>query len=158
MTRFARLLLAASIALAPAAAFAGPSEDAFLAKLPGIWKGKGTITGSESGTVDCTLTIRQRTVGLNFSVKCDVTEFGQQSFSGVISYNDAKGQYEAKSSGGEVTVGKKKGNAVVFDGKMKGIAVGTSIMTVSASKVTVDTKVRRPGGDGDIKSYIELKR
>ena len=27
-----------------------------------------------------------------------------------------------------------------------------------ASKVTVDTKVRRPGGSGDITSFIELKR
>jgi hypothetical protein len=159
MTRLTRVLLAAAIVLAPSAAFAGPTEDAFLGKLPGVWKGKGTITGSETGSVDCTLTIRQRTTGVNFSVKCDVSEFGQQSFSGVISYNDAKKQYEAKSSGGEVTVGKKSGNGVVFAGKMKGIAVGTSVMTVTASKVTVDTKVRRPGGSGgDIKSYIELKR
>jgi hypothetical protein len=159
MTRLTHVLFAAAIALAPSAALAGPTEDAFLAKLPGIWKGKGTITGAETGKVDCTLTIRQRTVGVNFSVKCDVSEFGQQSFSGVISYNDAKGQYEAKSSGGEITIGKKSGSAVVFEGKMKGIAVGTSTMKVATSKVTVDTKVRRPGGSGgDIKSYIELKR
>src|SRR5687768_5385192 len=118
MTRLTHVLFAAAIALAPSAALAGTTEDAFLAKLPGIWKGKGTNTGAETGKVDCTPTIRQRTVGVNFSDECDVYEFGQQSFSGVISYNDAKGQYEANSSGGEITLGKKSGSAVVFEGKM----------------------------------------
>ncbi len=56
MTRLTPILLAAAIVLAPSAALAGPTEDAFLAKLPGIWKGKGTITGAETGKVDCTLT------------------------------------------------------------------------------------------------------
>jgi hypothetical protein len=158
MTRFARIAFAAAIALAPASAFAGAAEDAFLAKLPGVWKGKGTITGAEKGTVDCILNVRQRSVGVNFSVKCDVTEFGAQSFSGVISYNDAKGQYEAKSGSGEITVGKKSGNAVIFEGKMKGLVVGTSVMKVTTSKVTVDATVRRPDGNSDIKSHLELKR
>src|SRR5690349_21669942 len=158
MTRFARLALAAALVLIPAAAIAGPAEDAFLSKLVGVWKGNGTIKGAETGKVDCTLTVRQRSAGVNFAVKCDVSEFGNQSFSGVITYNDDKKQYEAKSGSGEITVGKKSGNAIVFEGKMKGIAVGTSVMKVTTSKVTVDTKVRRPGGSGDITSFIELKR
>lgn len=159
MNRLARFALAAALVLAPAAAIAGPTEEAFLGKLAGVWKGKGTITGAETGKVDCTLTVRQRSAGVNFAVKCDVTEFGAQSFSGVITYNDDKKQYEAKSAGGEITVGKKSGNAVIFEGKMKGMAVGTSVMKMTTSKITVDTKVRRPGGTGgDITSFIELKR
>ena len=158
MTRLSLLAFAAALVLLPTAGSAGPTEDAFLGKLAGVWKGNGTIKGAETGTVDCTLTFRQRTVGVNFAVKCDVSEFGPQSFSGIIAYNDAKKQYEAKSAGGEITVGKKSGSAVIFEGKMKGIAVGTSVMKVTTAKVTVDTKVRRPGGSGDITSFIELKR
>jgi hypothetical protein len=158
MIRLARLALAAALVLIAPAAIASPTEDAFLGKLVGVWKGSGTIKGAETGKVDCALTFRQRSVGVNFAVKCDVTEFGNQSFSGVITYNDDKKQYEAKSGSGEITVGKKSGNAVVFEGKMKGIVVGTSVMKVTTSRVTVDTKVRRPGSSGDITSFIELKR
>lgn len=157
MNRIA-LLLAAAVALSPAFALAGLPEDAFLAKLPGIWKGRGVLTGAESGTVDCTLTVRQRKVGVNYSVKCDVPEFGQQSFSGIISYNDAEARYEAHSPSGDVTVGTKKGGNIIFTAKMKGIAEGTSVLSLSTSRIIVDTTVRRPGGTADINSHIELKR
>ncbi len=60
----------------PAPVLAGPAEDAFLAKLQGVWSGSGTLTGSETGKVDCTMTIRARSEGLNFRGKCDAGEFG----------------------------------------------------------------------------------
>jgi hypothetical protein len=158
MTRFASLLLAAALAAMPAVAMAGAPEQAFLAKLPGVWTGKGTLTGAETGTVNCTLTIRQRSDGVNFSAKCDVSEFGPQNFSGVIGYNDATGRYEARSQGGEITIGTKSGNSVVFTAEMKGIAEGTTTMKVGTSRIVVDTKARRPGSSGEIQSRIELRR
>lgn len=158
MNRFIPVLVAASLALAPAAAFAGPSEQAFLSKLPGIWKGTGILTGGETGSVNCTLTMRQRSDGISFSAKCDVSELGPQNFSGIISYNDAEKRYEAKSNSGDVTVGTKSGNGVVFSGEIKGVAKGKTVMTITTSRIVVDTTARRPGGDADIKSHIELKR
>ena len=92
-------------------------------------------------------------------MKCDVPEFGAQVFSGTVSYNDAEKRYEAKSPAGEVTIGTKKGNAVIFNAKMKGIAVGTSVMKLTTSRITVDTNVKRPGSSsGDIKSHMELTK
>ncbi len=152
------LAATAAIILAPGLALAGPTEDAFLGKLAGTWKGSGKLTGAETGTVACTLTMRQRSDGMNFSAKCDVPEFGQQNFSGIMSYNDAKGRYEARSPSGEITVGSKKGSNVVFEAKMRGIAEGVSVMTVGTARIVVATTARRPGGTGDIKSHIELKR
>lgn len=158
MNRFIPALVAASLAIAPVVALAGPAEQAFLSKLPGVWKGTGTLTGGETGTVNCTLTMRGRSDGVNFSAKCDIDELGPQNFSGVISYNDDKGRYEATSNSGEVTVGEKSGSAVVFSGEIKGVAEGKTVMKITTSRIIVDTTARRPGGKADIKSHIELKR
>jgi len=151
-------LLAFAIALAPLPALAGAAEDAYLAKLVGVWTGSGKLTGGETAAIDCRLTVRQVAAGVNFAAKCDVTDLPDQNFSGVISYNDAKKQYEAKSPGGDITVGTKNGGTLTFSGKVKGIAEGTSTMKLSTSKIVVETVVRRPGGTEDIKSTLELKR
>lgn len=151
-------LVALALLATPAAAFAGAAEDAYLAKLVGVWTGSGKLTGGETATVDCRLTVRQVSKGVNFAAKCDVSDLPDQNFSGVITYNDAKKQYEAKSPGGDVTVGTKSGSTLTFVGKVKGIAEGTSTMKLSSSKIIVETVVRRPGGDKDIKSTLELKR
>jgi hypothetical protein len=144
--------------LGAAPALAGKAEDNFLAKLVGIWSGSGTLTGDETGTVDCTMTIRTRSEGVNFRGKCDAGEFGPQSFSGSVAYNEEMGRYEAKSPSGEVTLGVKEGSSVVFTIALKGIATGTSVMKLSSSKAVIDTIVRRPGGKGDIKSHMVLTK
>ncbi len=156
MLRALAVLLALS--LTPGIAMAGDKEDAFLAKLVGKWSGTGTLSGAETGKLVCTSSIRAVSAGITYKVSCDVPEFGDQNFSGTVSYNDDKGQYEAKSPSGSITVGTKSGNAVIFTVKMKGLAVGTSVMKLTTSKITVDTKVKRPGSSGEIKSYLELKK
>ena len=159
MSRLFPVLLAATLGLVPLPALAGASEDAFLARLVGAWRGAGTLSGSETGKLTCTSTIRNVSTGINFRVKCDVPEFGAQNFSGMVSYNDAESRYEAKSSGGEVTIGTKSGNAVIFKAKMKGIATGTSVMKLTTTRITVDTTVKRPGSSsGEIKSHMELTK
>ena len=151
-------LLAFATLMSAAPAYAGKAEDAFLAKLVGVWSGSGTLTGDETGTVDCTMTIRSRSDGVSFRGKCDAVEFGPQSFSGNVGYNDTAGRYEAKSPGGDITLGVKSGNAVVFTITLKGIATGTSVMKLSATRAVVDTVVTRPGGKGDIKSHMVLTK
>lgn len=158
MSRLVSIAVATALALTPLPALAGASENAFLGRLVGIWNGKGTLTGGETGELSCRATIRQRSEGINFSVKCDVPEFGAQNFSGIVSYNDAAGRYEATSPGGEVTAGTKSGNAVVFNAKLKGIAIGTSVMKLTPSRIVVDTNVKRPGSSAEIKSHLELTK
>lgn len=158
MSRFFSTLLTAALVLAPLPALSGANEDAFLSRLVGVWTGQGTLTGAETGKIACNSTIRTVTSGINFRVKCDVPEFGAQTFSGTVSYNDAEKRYEAKSQGGEITVGTRSGNAVIFNAKMKGMAVGTSVMKLTSSRIVVDTSVKRPGSSAEIKSHLELAK
>lgn len=158
MSRFVSIAVAATLALLPLPALAGASEDAFLARLVGVWTGKGVLTGGETGEIDCKATVRNRSDGINFTVTCDVPEFGAQRFSGAVSYNDAAGRYEALSPTGELTIGTKSGNAVIFNAKMKGVAEGTSVMKLTTTRIVVDTNVKRPGKDAEIKSHLELKK
>jgi hypothetical protein len=151
-------LLAFALALAPLPALAGAAEDAYLAKLVGLWTGAGKLTGGETAAINCRLTVRQVSAGVNFAAKCDVEDLPAQNFSGVISYNDGTKKYEAKSPGGDITIGTRSGSTLTFTGKVKGIAEGTSTMKLSPSRIIVATDVRRPGGTADIKSTLELKR
>lgn len=158
MIRLAAFSLVLATLLSPLVALAGPAEETYLANLTGKWAGKGTLTGGESGTINCSLIVRKRSVGANFAAKCDVEELGPQNFSSVITYNDAEKRYEALSRGGEVTIGTKSGNTLTFVGKVKGLAAGTSTMKLSPSRIAIDTIVKRPGNSTQIKSHIELKR
>ena len=72
MSRLVPIIVAAALALTPLPVLAGASEDAFLGRLVGIWTGTGALTGGETGELTCRATIRQRSEGINFSVKCDV--------------------------------------------------------------------------------------
>lgn len=148
----------AALLLVPAPVNAGKTENDFLTRLVGVWSGGGQLSGAETGSVDCKMTMRQRSDGIAFRVQCNAADLGPQTFSGTLTYNEAKSRYEAISNGGEVTVGTKKGNSVIFVSKMKGIATGESVMNVAASRITVDTTVRRSANSGDIKSRIELKK
>ncbi|RYE09233.1 MAG: hypothetical protein EOP22_09945 [Hyphomicrobiales bacterium] len=158
MTRLTAISLALACLLAPLPALAGPAEEAYLGSLTGKWAGRGTLTGAETGVINCSLVVRKRSVGANFGAKCDVEDLGPQNFTSVITYNDAEKRYEARSTGGELTLGTKSGNTLTFVGKVKGLASGTSTMKISPSRIIIDTLVRRPGGDSDIKSHMEMKR
>ena len=142
--------VAALLVLGAAPAFAGTAEDNFMAKLVGSWAGAGSISGSETGALDCTMSFRG---------KCKTEKFGDQSFSGSIAYNDKKAQYEATSPSGEISIGKKSGSSVVFTTKLKSIAgSGESVMKLTTSKVTVDTSLKRSGSGGSIKSHVVMSK
>jgi hypothetical protein len=158
MIRLAALSLVLAALAMPLPAMAGTNEEAYLAGLTGKWAGKGTLSGGETGTINCTLTVRKRSVGANFSAKCDVEELGPQNFTSVITYNDAEKRYEARSTGGELTIGTKSGSTLTFVGKVKGLAAGTSTMKLSPSRIVIDTVVQRPGNSAQIKSHLEMKR
>ena len=151
--------VAALLVLGAAPAFAGTAEDNFMAKLVGSWAGAGSISGSETGALDCTMSFRGKKGGVSFRGKCRTEKFGDQSFSGSIAYNDKKAQYEATSPSGEISIGKKSGSSVVFTTKLKSIAgSGESVMKLTTSKVTVDTSLKRSGSGGAIKSHVVMSK
>lgn len=159
MIRSLSLVLVATLALGATPALAGKAETAFLGKLVGSYSGKGTLTGSRTGTFDCTLDMRAKGDGISYKGKCDVEEFGTQSFSGDITYNDKAARYEATSPTGTITVGTKSGSGVSFSSKFRGMASGTSVMKVVAGKITVDTTIKDPEAKGGtIQSHIVMSK
>jgi len=158
MIRSLSLVLAATLALGVSPALDGKAEDAFLGKLAGSYSGAGTLTGSRTGALSCTLAIRTTTAGASYRGKCDVEEIGPQSFSGDIAYNDKAGRYEATSPTGMVTVGTRGGSTLTFTAKIRGLATGTSVMKLSAGRVIVDTTIDDPNSGQPVKSHIEMKR
>ena len=146
MPLITRLVRAAALALllvpVAAPAFAGPSEAAFLERLAGTWRGKGTITGPESGAVTCRLTLRASGERLNFNGRCAFSGGGAaQSFSGSIRYNEAKGLYESSSSG-QTVAGKKSGSTLTFSSTQKDLrGTVTSTMTLSPAALKVQFKM-----------------
>jgi hypothetical protein len=159
MIRSLTLVLVAALTLGASPAFAGTAETAFMGKLVGTYAGKGTLTGSRTGTFDCTLTMRAKGEGISYRGKCDVEEFGSQSFSGDITYNDKAGRYEASSPTGTTTVGSKSGGGIAFTSKFRGMASGTSVMKMASGKITVDTTIKDPEAKGGtIQSHIVMSK
>ena len=141
--------VAASMALP---AYAGPAEDAFLGKLTGAWSGGGTATGADAGPITCSMTFRPADGGTHFSGSCNAAGVGfEQSFSGSVTYNDAKKRYEAVSNGRN-QVGTKSGGGVTFVTKITGmVGKGTSTMKLTTNRITIDVALT---GDTPIKSHI----
>ena len=150
-------LLAVSLALCASPAFAGAAEQAFLAKLAGTWTGTGQLTGDETGTVDCKLTLTGKEK-ISFRGTCDAGKFGPQTYSGVLTFDDATKKYQARSNG-ETVIGVKSGNSVVFTTKMKTIAgTGNSVMKLSASTISIDVDLVRADSGDKIKSHLNFKK
>ena len=151
------LATAAVASLIALPAYAGPAEDAFLAKLTGTWTGAGTVTGEDQGTVACTLSFKPAPTGEKFSGKCVAKGLtGGQTFSGTISYNDKTKRYEAGGNG-QTSVGVKSGSSVVFTSALKGIVTGTTVMKVSTGKILIDATIDRGRGKTS-KSHVTFTK
>lgn len=131
------MTLATAFPLSPA--FAGPAETDFLKSFVGTWSGSANMTGADTGKVTCKIVYKASTSKVNFSGRCTVTGEGSQSFSGAMSYNDAKKRYESKASG-KVAVGTKSGNSLTFANSAKTPqGTASSKITLSPGLVTMDT-------------------
>jgi hypothetical protein len=148
-----------SLALSASPSSAGKAEDAFLAGLAGSWVGTGSITGGINGPMTCSLSFQQTHAGTHFSGRCTVQGMGGQSFSGDLAYNDAAHRYEAGSPGETPVIGAKKGKSVVFVTETDSLAgTGTSTMTVSATKISIDTRIDASSMRGPSKSHVSFVR
>ena len=134
-------------------AYAGTAETAFLGKLTGAWSGTGSASGADAGPIVCSMTFQPAGAGTHFSGHCSAKGAGfEQSFSGSVSYNDAKKQYEAESNGRK-QVGTKTGGGVSFVTKITGMmGKGTSTMKLTSNKISIDVALTASGKP--IKSHI----
>lgn len=143
-----RLLLAlaaTSLCLCPFAASAGINEASFLASLPGKWTGSGTV-GTAATPMPCTLTLWGKDK-INFSGQCNAGQYGQQTYKGVLTYDEKAKRYVARA-GGTTVAGNKSGGGVVFKFPLKTMAgPGHTVMSVSANKITIEFSVTQDSGE-----------
>lgn len=114
----AGLLFTGGLAAAPAA-HAAPADVALLKSYIGDWRGRGTLTGANSETVVCRLSLTQGNQDkVNYNGRCTLAGT-QLAVAGTIAYIEANKRYEAAMSSNAtftgVAVGQKRGNGLVFN-------------------------------------------
>jgi hypothetical protein len=143
---------------APASpAFAAQADIDLLKSYLGSWKGRGVLTGAESETVVCRLSLSEGNgEKINYSGRC-VLAGSNLSIKGTIAYIDASRRYEAvmtsNASFTGVAVGRQQGGGVVFnlqerdtsDGQDMAITAGIALTdgTIKVDFRVVDTKTGR---------------
>ena len=132
--------------MSAAPAIAAPADIELLQSYAGSWHGAGELTGPDSGSVRCRLTFRPSGEKISFTGRCTVAGSGTRGFTGVISFNDATGSYEASSRDGTV-VGRKSGRNITFnmsDTTTQGEV--TSTMSLRGNEIRIDFELTEPQG------------
>lgn len=118
---FRAAALALPLLVIPAAALAGPAEEAFLESYVGNWRGAGALVGSDgsSESFTCRVAVTKGRAGrINYAGRCSVARLNL-SVAGTIAYIDANRRYEAAMSSNATfagtAVGRQQGERVVFD-------------------------------------------
>ncbi|WP_417308628.1 hypothetical protein [Devosia sp.] len=113
----AGLLVASPFSIA--SVMAAPADVALLKTYLGSWKGKGKLVGKDSETVACKLNLSPGNGDkMNYEGRCALAGTNV-TVAGTIQYNDAGRRYEAIMSTNVtfsgVAIGKRRGDAIVFD-------------------------------------------
>lgn len=113
----AGLFLSAGAASAPA--MAAPADVELLKSYIGDWRGRGTLTGANSETVVCRLSLTQGNADkVNYSGRCTLAGT-QLSIAGTLAYIEESKRYEAAMTSNAtftgIAVGQKRGNGLIFN-------------------------------------------
>jgi hypothetical protein len=135
-------------------ALAAQADIDLLKSYLGSWKGRGVLTGADSETVVCRLTLSEGNgEKINYSGRCTLAG-SNLAIKGTLAYIDASRRYEAvmtsNASFTGVAVGRKQGGGVVFnlqerdtsDGQDVAITAGIALTggTIKVDFRVVDTK------------------
>lgn len=145
----AGLLLVAPFSAAPV--MAATADVELLQSYIGDWRGRGEMVGAETETVVCRLSLsRGNQDKVNYSGRCSLAGT-VLSVNGTLAYNDAANRFEAAMSSNAtfsgLAVGKRQGNALVFNLRERNKDEAGNDLTVSAAitlrkeKINVDFKV-----------------
>lgn len=145
----AGLLVAMGATALPA--FAAPADVALLKSYIGDWRGRGTLIGAETQTVDCKLSLsagnRDQVI---YWGRCSVAG-ANLAIRGTLAYVEASRRFEAAMSSNAMftglAVGQKRGNTLVFnlhqrdqDEAGRPMAISAAI-TLSADAINVGFQV-----------------
>lgn len=131
----AGLLLSSPMVAAPV--YAAAADVALLKTYIGSWSGTGTLTGANSETVKCKLTLKEgNSDKINYSGRC-VLAGTNLSINGTLAFVDENNRFEAAMTSNAtftgVAVGKKSGDGVVFNLKEQGTDDDGNDMTITAA-------------------------
>jgi hypothetical protein len=112
----ALVLLASGWSAAPAAA--APADVEFLNSFAGDWRGRGVLTGANSETIVCKMTL---TAGnddkMNFNGRCSLAGT-TLTMAGTVAYIEANKRFEAAMTSNVAfdskAVGRRQGDSIVF--------------------------------------------
>lgn len=132
-------------------AYAAPADVALLKSYIGEWRGRGTITGANSETVVCRLSLKPGNQDkVNYTGRCTVAG-SQLSMNGTIAYIDASKRYEAAMTSNVafsgIAVGLKRGGGLIFnlrerDQDEEGKEIGiTAQIALNANAIDVNFEV-----------------
>lgn len=129
----AGLLVSAGAASAPA--FAAPADVALLKSYIGEWRGRGVLTGAESETVVCRLSLKEgNSDKVTYSGRCTLAG-SNLSINGTLAYVDASRRFEAAMTSNAtfsgIAVGQRRGDGVVFNLREREVDEGKPV-TISA--------------------------
>lgn len=111
------LLVSATFCALPAAA--APADVDLLKSYLGDWRGRGVVTGANSETVVCRLSLKPGNQDkVNYTGRCTVAG-NQLSMNGTIAYIEASKRYEAAMTSNVaftgIAVGQKRGGGLIFN-------------------------------------------
>lgn len=145
----AATLLAGGLSTAPA--FAAAADIALLKEYLGDWKGRGTLSGANTETVVCRMSLKDGNQDkVTYSGRCTLAGT-QLSINGTIAFVDASNRYEAVMTSNATftgtAVGRKKGKTIVFDLKEREKDEDGNEMDITASLVLA-------GGQIDVRFQV----
>jgi hypothetical protein len=137
------ILCAGAMGAGPA--YAAAEDVALLKEYLGNWKGRGTLTGAETETVVCRLSmVDGNDDKVNYAGRCSLAGT-TLSINGTIAFIDASNRFEAAMTSNATftgtAIGRKRGKSIVFDLKEKQKDEEGNEMTVSARLVLSDAKI-----------------
>jgi hypothetical protein len=144
--------LAGLLIVAPAAApaMAAPADIALLKSYIGDWRGRGTLTGENSETVVCRLSLQDGNEDkINYSGRCAIAGTNL-SINGTLAYIDELRRYEAamtsNASFSGIAVGQKRGDGVVFNLRERERSEGEDL--------TITAQIALNGGDINVEFQV----
>ncbi len=133
--------------------FAAPADVAMLRGYIGDWRGRGILTGADSETVVCRLSLTDGNDDkVNYAGRC-VLAGNNLSMNGTLAYIDAKKRFEAAMTSNAtftgVAIGQKRNGGVIFNLHERDKVDGTD-----GEDVTITAQIVLAGGKIDVQFEV----
>jgi hypothetical protein len=148
-------------------ALAAKADIDLLKSYLGSWRGRGVLTGADSETVVCKLSLSEgNQEKINYSGRCTLAG-SNLAINGTLAYIDASRRYEAvmtsNASFTGVAVGKKQGDGVIFNLQERDTSDGqdmqiTAGIALTGGTIKVDFRVVDTQSGQVIKANIPFSK